>query len=126
MLKPRIFLSEFDEQVRFRRQAPSEQQLPLRRQGPGAELPLRRQYPISDEEEYNPNGEQPERRLEYFPIPPVNLDQAGAGSDLIDRGYHKHKPGKVGPVYTFVKTDPYAHVKWGVRHVAGKKYAGHH
>jgi hypothetical protein len=35
-----------------------------------------------------------------------------------------HKQGVVGPVYTFVKTDPYAHVKWGVRHVAGKKYAG--
>ena len=32
---------------------------------------------------------------------------------------------QVGPVYTFVKTDPYAHVKWGVRHVVGKQYAGH-
>ncbi len=32
----------------------------------------------------------------------------------------------MGPVYTFVKTDPYAHVKWGVRHVVGKQYAGHH
>lgn len=51
-------------------------------------------------------------------------------SDPIDRadGYGHHggyKEGTVGPVYTFVKTDPYAHVKWGVRHVAGKKYAGH-
>merc|ERR1712080_722180 len=37
----------------------------------------------------------------------------------------KPKSGAVtGPVYTFVKTDPYAHFKWGVRHVAGVKYAG--
>jgi len=35
------------------------------------------------------------------------------------------KKGVTGPVYTFVKTDPYAHFKWGVRHVVGKKYAGH-
>merc|ERR1712034_300198 len=27
--------------------------------------------------------------------------------------------GKVGPVYTFVKTDPQANFKWGVRHRAG-------
>ena len=33
-----------------------------------------------------------------------------------------HKGGKVGPVFTFVKTDPYANFKWGVRHVAGVKY----
>ncbi|TRY72005.1 hypothetical protein TCAL_05404 [Tigriopus californicus] len=57
--------------------------------------------------------------LVYNPIPPSDLDtQASA------HGYKKKK-GIVGPVYTFVKTDEYAHVKWGVRHVAGKKYAGH-
>jgi len=55
----------------------------------------------------------------YDPIPPVDL--ATAGSDSYHHG--GYKPGIVGPVYTFVKTDPYAHVKWGVRHVAGKKYA---
>ncbi len=33
----------------------------------------------------------------------------------------KHK-GRVGPVYTFVKTDPEANFKWGVRHVAGSQY----
>merc|ERR1719150_1831043 len=37
--------------------------------------------------------------------------------------YHGPK-GKVGPVYTFVKTDPKANFKWGVRHVAGHQYAG--
>lgn len=42
-------------------------------------------------------------------------------------GHHGYyKPGIVGPVYTFVKTDYHGNVKWGVRHVAGKKYAGHH
>ena len=33
----------------------------------------------------------------------------------------KHK-GRVGPVYTFVKTDPHANFKWGVRHRAGVQY----
>merc|ERR1712029_792240 len=32
--------------------------------------------------------------------------------------YHGPK-GRVGPVYTFVKTDPQANFKWGVRHRAG-------
>merc|ERR1711953_259792 len=31
-------------------------------------------------------------------------------------------PGLVGPVYTFVKTDPQANFKWGVRHRAGAQY----
>ena len=37
--------------------------------------------------------------------------------------YHApaHK-GRVGPVYTFVKTDPQANFKWGVRHRAGAQY----
>ncbi|KAK4004647.1 hypothetical protein OUZ56_006376 [Daphnia magna] len=30
--------------------------------------------------------------------------------------------GHVGPVYTFVKTDPKANFKWGVRHRAGVQY----
>jgi len=33
-----------------------------------------------------------------------------------------YKKGRVGPVYTFVKTDPYANFKWGVRHVVGEQY----
>ena len=65
------------------------------------------------------NYQVPVEPKEYFPIPPVD-DLTPAGSSH----YGKHKPGKVGPVYTFVKTDPYAHFKWGVRHVVGKKYAG--
>merc|ERR1711934_455227 len=56
----------------------------------------------------------------YDPIPPNDLLTAGSDSYGHHGGY---KHGIVGPVYTFVKTDPYAHVKWGVRHVAGKKYA---
>merc|ERR1712121_399398 len=35
--------------------------------------------------------------------------------------YHAPK-GRVGPVYTFVKTDPQANFKWGVRHRAGLQY----
>merc|ERR1712226_1087040 len=30
--------------------------------------------------------------------------------------------GRVGPVYTFVKTDPQTNFKWGVRHRAGAQY----
>lgn len=39
-------------------------------------------------------------------------------------GYKKPK-GKVGPVYTFVKTDYNGNFKWGVRHRAGAQYGGH-
>ena len=45
-------------------------------------------------------------------------DSITAGS----AGYAKPHRGKVGPVYTFVKTDPKANFKWGVRHVAGVQY----
>merc|ERR1712029_985967 len=33
-----------------------------------------------------------------------------------------HAAGRVGPVYTFVKTDPQANFNWGVRHRAGAQY----
>ena len=37
--------------------------------------------------------------------------------------YHAPKAhGRVGPIYTFVKTDPQANFKWGVRHRAGAQY----
>ena len=49
----------------------------------------------------------------------------GASGSLYAPKTYKGKKGKVGPVYTFVKTDYDANFKWGVRHVAGKKYAGH-
>ena len=41
----------------------------------------------------------------YDPIPPTDLETAGSDS------YHHggYKPGIVGPVYTFVKTDPVSH-----------------
>ena len=68
--------------------------------------------------------------------PPIAFDEA---QDRDGGGYKPHhephygheshhkghyKPGRVGPVYTFVKTDKYGHFKTGVRHVVGKKYAG--
>ena len=62
--------------------------------------------------------------LRYAPAPlapsydQYEADQALAGST----GYAKHPKGRVGPVYTFVKTDPKANFKWGVRHVAGVQY----
>merc|ERR1711955_148760 len=30
--------------------------------------------------------------------------------------------GRVGPVYTFMKTDPQANFEWGARHRAGAQY----
>ena len=62
--------------------------------------------------------------LRYAPAPlapsydQYEADQALAGSTA----YAKHPKGRVGPVYTFVKTDPKANFKWGVRHVAGVQY----
>merc|ERR1712117_871951 len=57
-------------------------------------------------------------RHDGLPAVPVYADEKS------DPGYAAphHKPGQVGPVYTFVKTDPYANFKWGVRHVAGVQY----
>ena len=56
--------------------------------------------------------------LRYAPAPKDEADQALAGSTA----YAKGPKGRVGPVYTFVKTDPKANFKWGVRHVAGVQY----
>ncbi len=96
---------EFEDQLRYRRDVPPQNRRQQPEEAPGVFLP-------------------PQGPLEYVPIPPVG-DLEGAGSDFHGKGYG-YKPGKVGPVYTFVKTDPYAHVKWGVRHVVGKQYAGGH
>jgi hypothetical protein len=46
----------------------------------------------------------------------VRRDDAAVRSD------YNYKRGHVGPVYTFVKTDPKANFKWGVRHRAGVQY----
>jgi hypothetical protein len=61
--------------------------------------------------------------------PPLSLQIADEKSDPYAPpiSYHKpagksYKKGRVGPVYTFVKTDPYANFKWGVRHVVGHQY----
>ena len=61
--------------------------------------------------------------------PPVFLPIASEKSDLpysppvsYGKSPKSYKKGRVGPVYTFVKTDPYANFKWGVRHVVGHKY----
>ena len=51
-----------------------------------------------------------------------DLPPAPAPLYVEDKADPYHKPGQVGPVYTFVKTDPYANFKWGVRHVAGVQY----
>ena len=59
---------------------------------------------------------------EVFRAPTFAEDRADlptAGSSYAPKSYKK---GKVGPVYTFVKTDYDANFKWGVRHVAGKQH----
>ena len=80
-------------------------------------------YRRSPQEELNGlqqlNGLQ--RRAGPQPQPVVPL----YGEDLpvsASASYGKHPKGRVGPVYTFVKTDPKANFKWGVRHVAGVQY----
>ena len=59
---------------------------------------------------------------EAFRAPTFAEDRAdlpASGSSYQPKTYKK---GKVGPVYTFVKTDYDANFKWGVRHVAGKQH----
>jgi hypothetical protein len=100
--------------MRVRRQAPEEAPI-----FPGAY----RQAPQENNYNRPEPVDTPVTYKQYKEAPPGQYGEAEdlqyANSD--HKGYYK--PGKVGPVYTFVKTDPYAHVKWGVRHVAGKKYA---
>jgi len=62
--------------------------------------------------------------IRYAPPPAApqrvyEQDQSVAGSTAYAK---PHAKGRVGPVYTFVKTDPKANFKWGVRHVAGVQY----
>merc|ERR1712226_1213684 len=49
----------------------------------------------------------------------VRRDTDIAATNVHGGAYHR---GKVGPVYSFVKTDPKANFKWGVRHRAGAQY----
>eukprot|EP00095_Tigriopus_kingsejongensis_P008513 maker-scaffold181_size278858-snap-gene-1.31 protein:Tk08513 transcript:maker-scaffold181_size278858-snap-gene-1.31-mRNA-1 annotation:"hypothetical protein DAPPUDRAFT_331880" len=92
---------EFDQNVRVRRQAANS---PFPSQ---AEFQAPSNYPGPPQ--YSPGVDTAQDR---------DLD-LGASS----YGKGKYKPGKVGPVYTFVKTDYHGNAKWGVRHVVGKKYA---
>merc|ERR1712012_484671 len=50
------------------------------------------------------------------------LDDAEFDTAPVYRVRRDAPPGRVGPVYTFVKTDPQANFKWGVRHRAGAQY----
>ena len=56
-------------------------------------------------------------RLRRLVPPPAVLRLAEAAAS--GGGYSKRH---VGPVYTFVKTDPKANFKWGVRHRVGTQY----
>lgn len=78
------------------------------------------------------NGLEPQQRNEFIQlrrqggpayggIPSVPYQ--GEDSHVApSNSYGKSTKGRVGPVYTFVKTDPEANFKWGVRHVVGSHY----
>ena len=72
------------------------------RRSPQEPLPLRREGPPAP----------------YAPAPSYAEDLPVSASASYGKG---HK-GRVGPVYTFVKTDPKANFKWGVRHIVGSQY----
>ena len=66
-----------------------------------------------------------------FTVPIAPEDSRLVKRDSKDPYHHKihtpkYKRGKVGPVYTFVKTDYNGNFKWGVRHRTGYQYAGYH
>ena len=69
----------------------------------------------SPQEELRRAGPAP---LPYAPAPSYAEDLPVSASASYGKG---HK-GRVGPVYTFVKTDPKANFKWGVRHIVGSQY----
>merc|ERR1712018_801754 len=54
----------------------------------------------------------------YAPAPSYAEDLPVSAS----AAYGKGPKGRVGPVYTFVKTVPKANFKWGVRHIVGSQY----
>merc|ERR1711953_1662965 len=94
--------------IRVRRSAQGPPPLPAAKAQLGGRI--RKQQPIFDDEEVC--------RAPTFAEDRADLPIAGSSYSP------KHPKGKVGPVYTFVKTDYDANFKWGVRHVAGQKYAG--
>merc|ERR1711997_131075 len=121
-----MFILDDGREYEYLNQMRLENELPLREirvrrsaQGPPPPLPaakaqlggrIRKQQPIFDDEEVY--------RAPTFAEDRADLPIAGSSYSP------KHPKGKVGPVYTFVKTDYDANFKWGVRHVAGQKYAG--
>lgn len=52
----------------------------------------------------------------------VSRDEKFPAASIADASPGKDYKGRVGPVYTFVKTDPKANFKWGVRHRVGTQY----
>merc|ERR1712037_1085514 len=80
-------------------------------QSPVGHIRVRRDDSIALTPEYAPAEYLRDRRdtRPYAPPSPVSYSAP-------------HVKGRVGPVYTFVKTDPQANFKWGVRHRAGAQY----
>merc|ERR1712036_90799 len=75
------------------------------------------EYPEETPEYHHHLSRRSAQKQVYAPdVPSYEPDQTVAGSTVYApaKGH-----GRVGPVYTFVKTDPKANFKWGVRHVAG-------
>jgi len=58
----------------------------------------------------------------FVPVPIADEKSDPYSPPIPYKAPKSYKKGRVGPVYTFVKTDPYANFKWGVRHVVGHKY----
>ena len=81
----------------------------VRRDGPEFSPPEVHQLPIYTAGPVPSHGNAPEKRNAYKPESHNYKPQY-------------HKPGKVGPVYTFVKTDYHGNAKWGVRHRVGEQY----
>jgi len=84
---------------------------------------------ILDDEDFDQHvrvkrSPQSQRRDSGPPILAIANEKSDPYSPPITYGKapKSYKKGRVGPVYTFVKTDPYANFKWGVRHVAGVQY----
>merc|ERR1711874_605206 len=60
--------------------------------------------------------------VEDKPVMRVRRDSGYAPPVHAAPTYHAAPKGRVGPVYPFVKPDPQANFKWGVRHRAGSQY----
>ena len=70
----------------------------------------------------SPQGAQRRDGPVFVPTPIADEKSDPYSPPIPYKAPKSYKKGRVGPVYTFVKTDPYANFKWGVRHVVGHKY----